>query len=89
MPSRHTDEAGPQARPQAFRYAGLGVQFAAVIGVFAWAGWWVDSKLGSEPWLLIVGVFLGFLGGLISLVSKVPSSTKKKSATDRSREHSS
>jgi F0F1-type ATP synthase assembly protein I len=64
------------------------MQFSAVIGVFAWAGWWLDGKLGSAPWLLIVGVFLGFLGGLISLVSKIPSSTKKSSATERSREHS-
>ncbi len=89
MPSRRSDEAGPQARPQAFRYAGLGVQFSAVIGVFAWAGWWVDGKLGSAPWLLIVGVFLGFLGGLISLVHKIPSSTKKSSATERSSDQSS
>lgn len=54
------------------RYASLGMQFAATIGLFAWAGWWLDGKLGTRPIALIVGVLLGFVGGLVSLVHKVP-----------------
>lgn len=54
------------------RYAGLGLQFAATIALFALGGWWLDGWLGSSPWLLILGVFTGFMGGLISLVKKVP-----------------
>ncbi len=54
------------------KYAGLGVQFAATILAFTGAGWWIDSKLGSRPWFLIGGMILGFAGGMISLVRKVP-----------------
>jgi F0F1-type ATP synthase assembly protein I len=67
-----------------FRYAGLGTQFAAVIGLFAWLGWWADGKLGTSPWLLLVGVFLGFLGGLVSIVKKVapPRGRRTRSSQD-------
>jgi F0F1-type ATP synthase assembly protein I len=52
------------------RYAGVGVQFAATIGVFTFAGYWADGKLDSSPWLMIVGVFVGFGSGLVSLIYK-------------------
>lgn len=54
-----------------YRYASVGLQFAATIGVFAFLGYWADGKLGTDPWLLIVGVFLGFALGLVSLISKL------------------
>ena len=54
------------------RYATLGLQFAATLAFFTWLGWWVDQKLGTTPILLLVGVLLGFVGSLISIVSKVP-----------------
>jgi F0F1-type ATP synthase assembly protein I len=54
------------------RYAGVGFQFGAAIIAFALLGWWLDKKLGTGPWLLILGVILGFAGGMISLLKKVP-----------------
>ena len=54
-----------------YRYAGVGLQFAATLGVFGLLGWWLDGRLGSGPWLLIGGVFLGFFLGTVSLVSKL------------------
>lgn len=62
----------PGARDELFRFSALGLQFAATIGVFAVAGWWADGKLHTRPWLLIVGVFLGFGLGLYSMILKVP-----------------
>lgn len=41
------------------RYAGLGIQFAASIIVFLYLGQWLDRKLGTAPWMLLIGVFLG------------------------------
>lgn len=76
MPSR-TPARGPS---DLNRYAGVGVQFAGTIGVFAYAGYWADGKLGSSPWLMIVGVFLGFGGGLTSLVHKISPSTRPSDA---------
>ena len=53
-----------------YRYAGVGLQFAATLAVFALLGWWGDGKLGTSPWLLLIGVFAGFGLGFYSLVSK-------------------
>jgi F0F1-type ATP synthase assembly protein I len=50
--------------------AGAGLQFGAAIVVFALAGNWADGRFGTKPWLLLVGVGLGFLGGTISLLKK-------------------
>jgi ATP synthase protein I len=40
--------------------AGIGVQFALVLIAFLFGGRWLDAKLGTEPWLLMAGVFVGF-----------------------------
>ena len=52
----------------------MGMQFALTFMVFAAAGYWLDGKFGTRPWLLICGVFLGATGAFISLVSKMPRS---------------
>ncbi|MEW6074373.1 MAG: AtpZ/AtpI family protein [Planctomycetota bacterium] len=62
---------GSRIRSDWYRYSSLGMQFALTIGVFAFAGYWLDQKLGTGPWLLIALVFLGFFGGLLSMVAKV------------------
>ena len=53
------------------QFAGIGVQFGAVIMVFTLAGYWVDKKLGTSPWLLLVSVFVGASAGFYSMYSKV------------------
>jgi ATP synthase protein I len=62
-----------------YRYSGLGLSFAATIGVFAAVGYWIDTQLGSGPWLLLVGVFLGFALGLTSMLKKLPARTAEES----------
>lgn len=61
-----------------YRYSGLGMQFAATVGVFALLGRWLDTRAGASPWFLIAGVFLGFALGLYSMVRKLPSSSKPR-----------
>ena len=41
------------------QFAGIGLQFAVTLVVFALAGIWLDRKLGTSPWLLIVLVLGG------------------------------
>lgn len=68
---RSADNALDRPSPQLAyaRYAGVGLQFAATIGLFAYGGWALDDALGTTPWFLIVGVFLGATGGFIKLVT--------------------
>ncbi|HYJ78881.1 MAG TPA: AtpZ/AtpI family protein [Longimicrobiaceae bacterium] len=41
-------------------YAGAGFTFAGGILLFTFLGKWADDRLGTSPWLLMLGVFAGF-----------------------------
>lgn len=66
------------------RFAAVGLQYAATLGLFAWGGHALDARFGTKPLLLILGVFLGFAGGTISLVRKIPP-VQSRSAADKNR----
>jgi hypothetical protein len=68
---------GTVALDELYRYSGLGLQFAAAVAVFTLAGRWLDARLGSSPWLLLIGVFLGLGLGLYSLIKKLPTSSAR------------
>ena len=59
------------------RYAGLGLQFAASLALFGAIGWWIDRRLGTGPWLFILGLFLGAALAFVSLLRAVPRSQKR------------
>ena len=40
-------------------FAGIGIQFAAAIVVFLFAGQWLDRRFGTSPVFLMLGVFVG------------------------------
>lgn len=46
------------------KYSVIGIEMAVSVAVGGFIGYWLDSKLGTEPWLflfwLICGVFAGF-----------------------------
>lgn len=70
------------------RYAGLGFQFVAAMGIMGFGGFWLDGKLGTYPLLMIVGIFVGAAGGFYSLLQAVPSGqTPKNSAQDSKQQH--
>ena len=52
-------------------YAGLGLQFAATILIFLFAGQWLDRRLGTSPWLMLLGVLLGAGGGIYSMYRRL------------------
>lgn len=45
------------------RYMGLGLTWALATLLFLAVGWWLDTRLGTEPWLLITGAFVGASAG--------------------------
>jgi len=49
-----------QPIPDAGQYASVGLQFGLGLLVFTFAGSWLDRRLGTGPWLLLIGVMLGF-----------------------------
>jgi ATP synthase protein I len=58
------DSPGPGGRKgggqDPAQLAGIGLQFGIVLVAFLFAGKWLDDRLGTEPWLMMAGVFVGF-----------------------------
>jgi ATP synthase protein I len=50
-----------------FAYA-AGITLFASVATFCGAGWFLDKWLGTQPWLLIVGIVLGSAVGLFEFV---------------------
>lgn len=50
------------------RYTGFGLTWALSVLLFLMIGYWLDGKLGTLPWLTIIGAFIGASGGFIKLV---------------------
>jgi ATP synthase protein I len=49
---------------------------AAALGTFL--GWWLDKKLGTAPWLLLVGAVLGVATGMYAFIRSVLIATRPR-----------
>lgn len=58
-------EGGRPAPPNPAQYAGLGATFAAAVVLFTLGGNWVDGRLGTGPWGVLLGVTAGFVLGFL------------------------
>jgi F0F1-type ATP synthase assembly protein I len=45
----------------------VGLELGGIIGLMTLGGWWIDGKLGTSPWCLLTGAFIGVTGGLYRL----------------------
>ncbi|HEY0035829.1 MAG TPA: AtpZ/AtpI family protein [Longimicrobium sp.] len=67
MPANPRDGKGPGAGD----LAGVGLGFAASVALFLFLGMWADRKLGTAPWLLILGAFIGGAAGFWSMYRRL------------------
>ncbi len=51
---------GPFSKQDHLQITTLGLEFAVSEILCVWAGYWMDKKLGSFPWGIIVGAVAGF-----------------------------
>jgi F0F1-type ATP synthase assembly protein I len=58
----------PQQPPESARGLAAGLTFAVTVALFALGGLWLDGKLGTQPWFVLLGVLLGLVGGTIHLL---------------------
>lgn len=82
-PAEGRSEAEREAGISAGQFAGLGLQFALSIIVFLYAGQWLDRKLGTEPWFLIIGVFTGASAAFYSMYRKLMAAQEREEAQRR------
>lgn len=70
----------------AAEFAGVGLQFAGAILLFLFAGRWLDARLGTEPWLLLAGVFVGAGAGFYSIYRQLVIAPREREERARRRE---
>lgn len=73
-------ERGKQLKAYA-RVGALGIELVASTVIGLLGGRWLDGKLGTEPWLSIVGLILGVVAGFRSLYQTAKSQNRKLSET--------
>lgn len=49
-------------------YSTVGIQLVISVVLGLYAGTWGDKKLGTDPWLMILGIVLGTAAGFYNLV---------------------
>ena len=79
-PSSEREKAragGGSSGPSPAEFAGSGVQFVVAILLFLYLGKWLDSKLGTAPWLLMLGVFVGAGAGFYSFYRRIMAASKR------------
>jgi F0F1-type ATP synthase assembly protein I len=50
------------------RTLGAGLTLAVAVGLFAYGGLWLDAHFGTKPWLLLVCVVCGIVGGVLHVI---------------------
>lgn len=61
-PGEWTAKAASSKSDQWLSYLNLGWLLVANMAVFMGGGFWADRHFGTTPFLLLIGVFLGFFG---------------------------
>jgi ATP synthase protein I len=82
--AEETRAAGGQASGQAFR---LSSELLAGILVGTLLGWGIDRLLGTTPWALVAGIFLGFAAGVLNVARAMKTARETASGTDEARDH--
>lgn len=67
---KNDDENNDQSasNSRAMRYTWLGAEFAAIFFAFVYGGNLLDQRLGTKPWLVLLGICLGFGIALYRLI---------------------
>ncbi len=75
-PVRTGDGKGPSGG----EFAGLGLQFVIALLAFLYAGQWLDRRIGTTPWLSIIGMFLGAGLAFYSMYRKLMAAQAREDA---------
>lgn len=66
-------------------YAGHGLAFAISIVVFLYAGQWLDRRLGTGPWLMLILMFVGAGASFYSMYTKLMAAQEREEAASKAR----
>lgn len=57
--------------------SGAGFTLAAAVAIGALGGNWLDHRLGTAPWLLVIGFLLGTIAGFVQMARIIAVAGKK------------
>ena len=70
---------GTQKGARGTQLAGIGLQFVVAVLICLYIGMWADKKLGTGPWLLLVGMLTGAGIGFYAMWQAMASENKRNS----------
>ncbi len=59
------------------------ISVALMMALPAGAGYWGDQKLGTSPWLVVIGAVLGLAAGMMQLLRGLAGTKRKSGEADR------
>lgn len=62
-----------------YKYAQIGLELAGGVGLGFWAGYKLDARFGSSPWLMLAGAAAGLAAGFFLVVRELPGEKEFKS----------
>jgi F0F1-type ATP synthase assembly protein I len=80
-PDRKGDDQGPSAG----EFAGLGLQFVIALLGGLYGGQWLDRRVGTAPWLSIIGMFLGAGLAFYSMYQKLMAAQAREDAARKAK----
>lgn len=69
------------------RLGAVGIELAVSTIIGLLGGRWLDGKLGTEPWLSIVGLLLGVAAGFKNLIETVQKAQRESDRDDKTDEN--
>jgi len=70
-PETDPEQSGISGLPGAFAFASMGLSIALCEAVFVALGIWADRAWGTAPGGLVIGIVLGTVAAVVSVVKQV------------------
>lgn len=86
-PSPKPDSIGNTMGEMGFALA-IGIDFLVVAAAGGGAGWFIDRQFGWSPWGLLIGISIGFGGGLFRLIKRLEKQERDEKRAKAAREAS-
>ncbi|MEK6607728.1 MAG: AtpZ/AtpI family protein [Myxococcota bacterium] len=61
----------------AARFASVGLWMGSCVAIGLGIGWWLDGKLGTEPWLLLTGLLFGIAAAFKVLLTSARAASRE------------
>ena len=67
-----------------WRYFGIGLEYAGVILIFAFVGWYFFDRSAERqtPWGLVAGALIGFVGGTYNMIKTALKANRDDNSND-------